>query len=211
MELTQEQYAIMAHVYADPDVVWENVVRNNSYDQLLEFLELHRVDYLFHKDDLNYETRAQENQSVLKHCLVDPDAWVAHATATVGEWAVEEKINKYRDDYLKHKYDDDYQTRAEREVPPEPTQAQIKQSLINAIQSYLDKEAQAHFYDGILSLCSYATSTNLKFGPEGQAGVVWRDDCWSVGYAVLAECEAGTRAIPTVDELLAEMPAMVWP
>jgi hypothetical protein len=92
-----------------------------------------------------------------------------------------------------------------------PSQEQIKQSLINAIQSYLDKEAQAHFYDGILSLCSYATSINTKFGPEGQAGVIWRDACWSVGYAVLADCEAGTRTIPTVEELMAEMPVMVWP
>jgi hypothetical protein len=87
----------------------------------------------------------------------------------------------------------------------------IKQGLINAIQSYLDAEAQAHFYDGILSLCSYATSINPKFGPEGQAGIVWRDACWTVGYAVLAECEAQTRTIPTVEELLAEMPSMVWP
>jgi len=87
----------------------------------------------------------------------------------------------------------------------------IKQGLINAIQSYLDAEAQSHFYDGILSLCSYATSINPKFGPEGQAAVTWRDACWTVGYAVLAECEAETRPIPTVEELLSEMPVMVWP
>jgi hypothetical protein len=86
-----------------------------------------------------------------------------------------------------------------------------KQMLINCIQSYLDTEAQAHFYDGILSLCSYATSTNTKFGAEGQAGVIWRDACWTVGYAIMAEVEAQTRAIPTIAELLAEMPAMVWP
>ena len=92
-----------------------------------------------------------------------------------------------------------------------PSQAHIKQQLINAIQSYLDAEAQAHFYDGILSLCSYATSVNPKFGPEGQAGVVWRDACWATGYAIMAEVEAQIRSIPTIEELLAEMPAMVWP
>lgn len=207
MELTQEQYAILAHVYADPDAL----IENSTDDQLLAIIEANAEDYLLHKDDLNYETRAQENQSVLKHCLVDPDAWVAHAIATVGQWAVDEKIEKYRQDYRNHKYDEGYKTRAEREVPIPPTQEQIKRTLINAIQSYLDKEAQAHFYDGILSLCSYATSTNPKFGPEGQAGVIWRDDCWSKGYEVLNACEAGTRPIPTVDELLAEMPVMVWP
>lgn len=90
-------------------------------------------------------------------------------------------------------------------------QSAIKQDLVNAIQRYLDTEAQAHFYDGILSLCSYATSTNPKFGPEGQAGVAWRDACWATGYAIMAEVEAQTRSIPTVDELLAEMPTMEWP
>lgn len=97
-----------------------------------------------------------------------------------------------------------------REIVPYD-ESTIKQQLVNAIQVYLDNEAQAHYYDGILSLCSYATSTNLKFGPEGLAGVAWRDACWALGYAVLAECEAGTRTIPTVDELLAEMPVMEWP
>jgi hypothetical protein len=90
-------------------------------------------------------------------------------------------------------------------------QSIIKQQLINAIQQHLDAEAQAHYYDGILSLCSYAASENTKFGPEGVAGVVWRDACWTKGYEVLAEVEAETRPIPTVEELLAEMPGMVWP
>ena len=87
----------------------------------------------------------------------------------------------------------------------------IKNRLILAIQQFLDAESQAHFYDGILSLCSYATSVSPKFGPEGRSGVVWRDACWTKGYEILAECEAETRVIPTVDELLAEMPSMCWP
>lgn len=92
-----------------------------------------------------------------------------------------------------------------------PSQEQIKQALVNAIQDYLDAEARMHSYDGILSLCSYATSENPKFGPEGKAGVIWRDACWAKGYETLAACEAGTMAIPTVDELLSQMPKMIWP
>lgn len=87
----------------------------------------------------------------------------------------------------------------------------IKADMVNAIQNYLDTEAKAHYYDGILSLCSYATSTNPKFGPEGRAAVVWRDACWATGYAIMAEVEAQTRSIPTIQELLSEMPSMVWP
>jgi hypothetical protein len=83
--------------------------------------------------------------------------------------------------------------------------------MVNVIQNYLDTEAKEHYYDGILSLCSYATSTNPKFGPEGRAGVIWRDACWTTGYAIMAEVKAQTRAVPTIEELLAEMPLMVWP
>jgi hypothetical protein len=154
---------------------------------------------------------SQEDQAVLTHCIVDPQAWIDNAIANNLEFAIREKINKYRQEYFDAKDLPGYQTRAEREAPVPPTPEQIKRSLINAIQSYLDTEAQAHFYDGILSLCSYATSTNTKFGPEGQAGVVWRDACWATGYAIMAEVEAQTRTIPTIEELLAEMPAMVWP
>jgi hypothetical protein len=129
MELTQEQYAILTHVYADPD----ELIEKSTDDQLLASIEANTEDYLLHKDDPKYETKAQENQSVLKHCIVDPDAWVTHAIATVGQWAVDEKIAKYRQDYLDHKYDDDYQTRAERDAPKAPTAEEIKKAALNAL------------------------------------------------------------------------------
>ena len=89
--------------------------------------------------------------------------------------------------------------------------ASTKSQLISAIQSMLDDKAKARNYDGILSCCSYATSTNAKFAAEGQAAVEWRDEVWAKGYTILAEVESGSRAIPTVDELLAELPSFVWP
>ena len=83
--------------------------------------------------------------------------------------------------------------------------------LTDAMQSYLDQTAQERGYDGILSLCSYATSSNPRFGPEGQAGVALRDAVWAYGYAVIDDITAGKRAVPTVAELVAALPAIIWP
>jgi len=89
--------------------------------------------------------------------------------------------------------------------------ASTKSRLTSAIQSTLDDKAQERGYDSILSLCTYATSTAAKLSAEGQAGVSWRDEVWAKGYTILADVESGSRAIPTVDELLAELPNFVWP
>ncbi|MHB1227682.1 MAG: hypothetical protein ACYC0O_09180 [Desulfurivibrionaceae bacterium] len=80
-----------------------------------------------------------------------------------------------------------------------------------AVQDALDNKARERNYDGILSLCTYVTSTNPGFAAEGQAGVAWRDAAWTKCYEVLTEVAVGTRLQPTVEELLAELPAMVWP
>lgn len=94
--------------------------------------------------------------------------------------------------------------------PIPPTEAEIITSLTQAVQSRLDSEARTHNYDGILSLCSYATSLDPIFKAEGQAGVEWRDAVWRTSNQIMAEVKAGTRPVPTSEELLAELPGMVW-
>lgn len=89
--------------------------------------------------------------------------------------------------------------------------AQLIQSLTTAVQSHMDAKARERNYDGIMSLCTYATSANPKFASEGQAGVVWRDAVWATCYEILAAVESGVRAAPTTDELIAELPAFAWP
>lgn len=62
-----------------------------------------------------------------------------------------------------------------------------------------------------LRLCTYATSTNSKFQPEGQRGVEVRDACWHFGYELQARVEAGELQIPSEEELLQMLPTMEWP
>ena len=79
------------------------------------------------------------------------------------------------------------------------------------VQARLDTFAKTRGYDGILSACSYATSTNPRFAAEGQYCVEARDATWAKCYEVLAAVEAGSRPMPTLDELLAELPVLTWP
>jgi hypothetical protein len=94
---------------------------------------------------------------------------------------------------------------------PPPSPGQVIANLTAAVQARLDTTARTRNYDGILSLCSYSASTNPKFGPEGLAGVAWRDAVWATCYTVLAAVQAGTQAVPTEAGLLALLPAMTWP
>lgn len=91
------------------------------------------------------------------------------------------------------------------------TEDQLIDRLTVAVQGYMDSVAQQRNYDSILSLCTYATSTIPRFQAEGQAGVVWRDACWQLGYDLIAQVRAGEAHIPTEAELLAMLPPMQWP
>lgn len=90
-------------------------------------------------------------------------------------------------------------------------EAQLQKTYTDAIQKMMDAEAQSKNYDGILSVCSYATSTNAVFKAEAAVAVPWRDAVWSAGYKILADVKAGLRPLPTIEEMLAELPVINWP
>lgn len=89
---------------------------------------------------------------------------------------------------------------------------QIQKSIVDQTQARLDDFAKTRLYDGILSLATYATSTNAKFQAEGQYGVEARDATWAKLYEMLAEVEAGTRPMPeSFADVEPELPALEWP
>lgn len=95
--------------------------------------------------------------------------------------------------------------------PPPPTPEQIITQYTAGVQQHLDTFARTRSYDGILSAATYATSQVPKFKAEGQYAVEARDATWAKCYEILAAVEAGSRPMPTLDELLAELPVLTWP
>lgn len=95
--------------------------------------------------------------------------------------------------------------------PPPPTPEQIITQYTAGVQQHLDTFARTLGYDGIMSACTYATSTVPKFKAEGQYAMEARDATWVKCYEVLAAVEAGSRPMPTLEELLTELPVLTWP
>lgn len=86
-----------------------------------------------------------------------------------------------------------------------PTVEQQAQNINNAIQSRLDSKAQEFRYDNMMSARSYTGYTN-PFQVEAQALSVWASECWVVAGQIEADVLSGARPMPTVDEVLSELP-----
>lgn len=89
---------------------------------------------------------------------------------------------------------------------------QIQAELTQAIQARLDAFAATRNYSGIMSLCTYATSTVPQFQIEAQCGVDLRDATWATCYQILGEVGQGLRPMPTqFSDIEAELPTLAWP
>ena len=95
--------------------------------------------------------------------------------------------------------------------PQPPTAEEQLAAFTAAIQAHLDDFARTRNYDGILSAATYATSTVGKFRAEGQYAVEARDATWSKGYAIMDDVLAGARPMPSLAEVLDELPPLAWP
>lgn len=96
--------------------------------------------------------------------------------------------------------------------PTPPTNEEIKDKIVASTQNRLDTFARTRNYDGILSACTYATSSNPKFAAEGQYCVEARDATWAELYEIYDEVKAGDRPVPQgYDDIKADLPVLEWP
>lgn len=77
----------------------------------------------------------------------------------------------------------------------------LEEQYTSQVQEMLDEAAKALGYDNCLSVCSYIDTGVEKFDHEGVQFRRWRSAIWARGYELLGEVQAGTREVPTPEEL----------
>lgn len=97
------------------------------------------------------------------------------------------------------------------QAPPVPTIASAEYSASIAVKNYMDQKAAERKYDSIGSACSYKDSTVARYRLEAIAATEFRDNCWLKCEEILTAVEAGSRPIPTPEEVVAELPNLIWP
>lgn len=82
-----------------------------------------------------------------------------------------------------------------------------------AIQRTLDQAAGRRRYDNAMSVRSYAgwgDGTTNPYRAEAEAFAAWCAACWRSAGSIQDQVVAGQRPLPTVADVLAEMPTCPW-
>jgi hypothetical protein len=97
-------------------------------------------------------------------------------------------------------------------VPPPPPEPPLPtlEDYDRALTAHLDAVAQSRRWQDRIRLMARA-----GFPGPWQADAIafgqWADTCNSIGYAILADFQAGTIPQPAIAEVIAALPEMVWP
>ena len=83
--------------------------------------------------------------------------------------------------------------------------AEILTAMVKGIQYHLDTQAQALGYDNINSIGKFVGYPN-PFRDQAESLGAWMANVWITGEGIKAEVLAGIRLLPTLDEVIAELP-----
>jgi len=93
---------------------------------------------------------------------------------------------------------------------PGPDPKNVQAAGLAAIQQLLDATAQKYGYDHIVSAVSYQGDAIEEWAAEGAAFFAWRSACWAKAKEIQDGVLQGDP-VPTVAEVLAQMPALGLP
>ena len=97
-------------------------------------------------------------------------------------------------------------------IPPYiPTEKEIQEQLERGIEAWMNTVVAERDYDSIdTCIARYTDSPNPKYAQEAKAVKDWNTLVWDKCWGILAEVKAGTRPIPALEEVIAELPILVW-
>ena len=93
--------------------------------------------------------------------------------------------------------------------PAPPAPPLTEHDYVAAMEHHYDLVARQRNYDNRIT-CALRAGYPGPFQAEGQAFAVWMDECNAFAYRLLRQIQAGTAAIPTIEGLLAMLPAFSW-
>jgi hypothetical protein len=89
--------------------------------------------------------------------------------------------------------------------------AGILSTVMDQAQAALDKFAQDRGYGGIISVCTYDSSSIPRYAQDALRARTLRDQWWQELNVMHAEILAGTRPEPNgLADLLPDLPALTW-
>ncbi len=94
---------------------------------------------------------------------------------------------------------------------PEEARAAMQQAFTAAIQERLDAFAQTRMWDDAASCALRVSSPVPQYALEARYMLDSMDYAWSIGTNILNAVLAGERPMPTLEEVMAELPELAWP
>jgi len=83
--------------------------------------------------------------------------------------------------------------------------------LAATIQYLIEQISRSKQYESAVSCASYANSTNETWKIEADTFIAWRDTVWVYAYEQLATYSGNQAPLPTVEQFIASLPAIIWP
>jgi hypothetical protein len=94
-------------------------------------------------------------------------------------------------------------------APPPKTQAEQFKDIERAFEQHMDEVAQLDGWDNRWTCVARAGYVN-PWQAKGIKFAQWMDACWVIAIQAQNDVIAGLRTIPTPEEAVLELPAIVW-